>query len=333
MYRLIGKLSGFRAQIQHKCIQSKPVPSNHFFTASKSPALNHKKQVRTRLLSKLQDWQPHLFQVKAFKQEYNAVVALVCRSFNLTRNDIAAALRQFQKQSEQENKKKEDGKPPKEASSSTSGDDPQKGSEEGGDENKGNDEKMKAVMMKILSWIFSIYMLMFFLSILFSPRDRNPETSTRYVSWNEFVYHMLAAGEVKELIIRPDMEMVTIILHEGAIIRGRRAISNVFHMSVADANTFEEKLKEVEKKLNITENVPITYDRQSGDFVGRILTLLLIFAVVMSITSRMKGFKSPISMDSFVSFTLCYTLYLSDGEETWEVVSGGQFHNSGLFSK
>lgn len=249
-----------------------------------------------------------MFQVKAFKHEYNAVVALVCRSFNLTRNDVAAALRQFQKKSEQENKKPDkDNTQPKEASSSSSGEDPSKGNEEG-DEKKGQDEKMKAVMMKILSWIFSIYMLMFFLSILFSPRDRNPETSTRYVSWNEFVYHMLAAGEVKELIIRPDMEMVTIILHEGAIIKGRRAMSNVFHMSVADVNTFEEKLKQVEKKLNITENVPITYDRQSGDFVGRILTLLLIFAVVMSITSRMKGFKSPISMDSFVSRFLWFDL-------------------------
>lgn len=227
----------------------------------------------------------------------------------MTRNDIASALRQFQKQSEQENKNSKKDKQPKEASSS-SGDDPQNGSEDGGDEKKGNDEKMKAVIMKILSWIFSIYMLMFFLSILFSPKDRSPDNSNRYVSWNEFVYHMLAAGEVKELIIRPDMEMVTIILHEGAIVKGRRAISNVFHMSVADANTFEEKLKEVEKKLNITEGVPITYDRQSGDFVGRILTLLLIFAVVMSLTSRMRGFKSPISMDSFVSLIFfCYVFY------------------------
>lgn len=244
---------------------------------------------------------PTFFQIKAFNQEYNAVIALLCRSFNLTRNDIAAGLRHFQKQNENEKNARKDKQSSKEASSS--GGDSQKENEEGGDEKKGNDEKMKAVVMKILSWIFSIYMLMFFLSILFSPKDRSPDNSNRYVSWNEFVYHMLAAGEVKELIIRPDMEMVTIILHDGAIIKGRRAISNVFHMSVADANTFEEKLKEVEKKLNIKENVPITYDRQSGDLVGRILTLLLIFAVVMSITSRMRGFKSPISMDSFVSIS------------------------------
>ena len=44
----------------------------------------------------------------------------------------------------------------------------------------------------------------------------------RYVSWNEFVYSMLSKGEVEELIVRPDLEVVTIILHEGAIIKGKR---------------------------------------------------------------------------------------------------------------
>lgn len=44
----------------------------------------------------------------------------------------------------------------------------------------------------------------------------------RYVSWNEFVYNMLAKGEVEQLIVRPDIEVVTIILYEGAIIKGKR---------------------------------------------------------------------------------------------------------------
>ena len=44
----------------------------------------------------------------------------------------------------------------------------------------------------------------------------------RYVSWNEFVHHMLAKGEVEEIIVRPDMEIVTIILHEGAMVKGKK---------------------------------------------------------------------------------------------------------------
>lgn len=44
----------------------------------------------------------------------------------------------------------------------------------------------------------------------------------RYVSWNEFLYQMLAKGEVEEIIVRPDIEIVTIILCEGAVIKGKR---------------------------------------------------------------------------------------------------------------
>lgn len=48
------------------------------------------------------------------------------------------------------------------------------------------------------------------------------------MSWNEFLYHMLAKGEVEEIIIRPDLDIVTIILHDGAIIKGKQA-SNLFN--------------------------------------------------------------------------------------------------------
>lgn len=40
MYKLLGKLSGFRAQI-HKCIQTSPRPRTYFTTA-KAPPLTHK---------------------------------------------------------------------------------------------------------------------------------------------------------------------------------------------------------------------------------------------------------------------------------------------------
>lgn len=53
----------------------------------------------------------------------------------------------------------------------------------------------------------------------------------RYVSWNEFVYSMLSKGEVEELIVRPDMEVVTIILHEGAIIKGKKVSVCSFYFS------------------------------------------------------------------------------------------------------
>lgn len=54
----------------------------------------------------------------------------------------------------------------------------------------------------------------------------------RYVSWNEFVHQMLAHGEVEELIVRPDLDIVTIILHEGAVIKGKKVL---FHFLLIHA--------------------------------------------------------------------------------------------------
>lgn len=33
---------------------------------------------------------------------------------------------------------------------------------------------------------------------------------------------MLAKGEVEEIIVRPDVEVVTIILHDGAVIKNKK---------------------------------------------------------------------------------------------------------------
>lgn len=35
---------------------------------------------------------------------------------------------------------------------------------------------------------------------------------------------MLARGEVEELIVRPDLDIVTIILHEGAVVKGKKVL-------------------------------------------------------------------------------------------------------------
>lgn len=91
------------------------------------------------------------------------------------------------------------------------------------DDKKKNEteEKVMSVLTKAVLWMLTIYMLVAVAS-LFLPKNSRPEATTRYVSWNEFIHHMVAKGEVRELIVRPDMEMVTIILHDGAIIKGRR---------------------------------------------------------------------------------------------------------------
>uniref|UniRef100_A0A1A9WXZ6 AAA+ ATPase domain-containing protein n=1 Tax=Glossina brevipalpis TaxID=37001 RepID=A0A1A9WXZ6_9MUSC len=234
-----------------------------------------------------------LQELKHFYAECNAIRNLFARSLNIrvqsiAQTDFSTLTRTFLYCSDREKKTKTTSKPPR----SQSGDN-------NSDENKNdNDDKIKSFITKTIIWIFTVYMLGAFISLITSSRGERPEGSTRYVSWNEFVYHMLAAGEVKELIIRPDMEMVTIILHEGAIIKGKKVSSTIFHMAVADAAKFEEKLRDVEKRLGIKEGVPITYDRQS-DASGRILLLLIFIALLMALSSRMKGMKNPLGFDTF----------------------------------
>uniref|UniRef100_A0A2M4AK86 Putative aaa+-type atpase n=1 Tax=Anopheles triannulatus TaxID=58253 RepID=A0A2M4AK86_9DIPT len=158
-------------------------------------------------------------------------------------------------------------------------------------------EKMMSVVTKTLIWMITIYLLVGFLTMIIPTKNR-PESATRYVSWHEFVHHMLAVGEVKEVIVHPDMEMVTIILHDGAIVKGRRVQSTIFHMAVADVNKFEEKLRKVEERLGVTDDVAVQFER-SGDVSGRILFTLFATGVIIALLSRIRGVRGPISMDSF----------------------------------
>ncbi|KAH0808191.1 hypothetical protein GEV33_014600 [Tenebrio molitor] len=120
----------------------------------------------------------------------------------------------------------------------------------------------------------------------------------RYVSWNEFLYQMLAKGEVEEIIVRPDIEIVTIILSEGAIIKGKKVDNRTYHMNVVDVNKFEDKLREAERRLGIQDGIPITYERGT-DTAGKLLISLLIVAILISLLARSKSIRPPISMDTF----------------------------------
>jgi spastic paraplegia protein 7 len=160
------------------------------------------------------------------------------------------------------------------------------------DEKDPNRERLMAILSKI---VFTGFMIFMFLSLVM-PRNR-PETANRYVSWNEFVHHMLAAGEVKELIVHPDLDMVTIMLHDGAIVKGKRLPANFYHMAI-DTSRFEEKLRDVEKRLGVRENVAVTFER-GGELASRILFSLVSLVVVLALLSKVKSMKGPLSFDSF----------------------------------
>lgn len=73
--------------------------------------------------------------------------------------------------------------------------------------------------------------------MLFPPANK-PDI-LRYVSWNEFYHQMLAKGEVELIVVKPDLDLVTIYLYEGAVIKGKTAPFRSYHMNIVNVPTFE----------------------------------------------------------------------------------------------
>lgn len=229
--------------------------------------------------------------LKQINSEYSALLKLFTRSFNVPQYAIVKSLNDFilncQKQDKNQKPSNNNKEPQHPNFRSDGKHDPPD------DEKDPEKEKMMAVLSKT---VFTLFLIFMFLSLIIPPKNR-PENATRYVSWNEFVHHMLAVGEVREIILHPDLEMVTIILYEGAVIKGRRLSTNVYHMAI-DTTRFEDKLRDVEKRLGVKDNVSISFDR-GGDLAGRILFSLVSLVVIMALLSKLRGFKGPLSMDSF----------------------------------
>ncbi|KAK0181008.1 hypothetical protein PV327_003330 [Microctonus hyperodae] len=158
----------------------------------------------------------------------------------------------------------------------------------------GNENEQKAAVLKLLIVSAFIY------GILIYPMQKNAykiEESV-FISWNEFVHQMLAKGEVQELIVKPDIDWVRIILHEGAIINGKRSDFRYYQMIVADATRLEEKLREAERALGIKADhgVPITYER-GNDLSSLLLITGLALYMLFSLTksgNKMSAFPKDL---------------------------------------
>lgn len=65
------------------------------------------------------------------------------------------------------------------------------------------------------------------------------------------MYDMLNKGEVEAIIVNPIIEHVMVVLHDGAIIKGKRSPYKRYLIAVPSIESFEEKLRKVEKNLGI----------------------------------------------------------------------------------
>lgn len=248
--------------------------SNRTFTSTAAPQAT---QVTRKLLNN-------------FHNEYKAVCSLLHRSFGVGMPNSVVSSSHFHTSATNHHEPPPFG-PPKNDKDKDKSQDPNKDKKDDEEENK-----MKSIVTKAVFWMLTAYLLIAVLSLMF-PGNNQPEL-LRYVSWNEFLYQMLAKGEVEEIIVRPDLDVVTIILQEGAIVKGKKVEQRVYHMNIVDMTRFEDKLREAEASLGVKEGVPVIYER-GNDAAGRILITLLLLGLLLSFVSRSKGLKSPISFDSF----------------------------------
>lgn len=166
------------------------------------------------------------------------------------------------------------------------------------DKDKDDEESKVSLLAKAAIWMMTAYIVITLMSLLF-PTSNQPDV-LRYVSWNEFYHHMLAKGEVEEVIVRPELDLVTIYLHDNAIIKGRKSEHKTFHMNIVDVEHFEEKLRMAEKSLGIQADagVPLVYERNQ-ESTWLLLASLIAVALMILLMFRSGTIKTPQAMDFF----------------------------------
>lgn len=173
-------------------------------------------------------------------------------------------------------------------------------SQENNNNKKGNDddESKTSLLAKSALWMMTAYIVITLMSLLF-PSSNQPDV-LRFVSWNEFIHHMVARGEVEEVVVSPEMDLVTIFLCDNAIIKGKKAEYKTYHLKIADINKFEEKLREVEKTFGIApgQGVPVIYERNQ-ESAWLLLVSVVAVALMILMVFRNVQIKTPPTMDFF----------------------------------
>lgn len=136
------------------------------------------------------------------------------------------------------------------------------------------------------------------------PQPLQPESI--HINWNEFCYKMLPSGEVQKVIIRPGRNLVEVVLHDGAIINGKRVFLTHYLLQVPNTDIFETKLRDFEKSMGIRpgDEVPIIYER--GSPLAMLLSAGILIGILYTIGKNIKvsGPKNVMSSFSKAKFTL-----------------------------
>lgn len=198
--------------------------------------------------------------MRIISEECSAMLRMLNRSsIKLLSNDyicrnLHTSTLLFEKNSNPESKK--DDKGDTDASKKDSSHSKRSPKKKPSDKKKRNEDESNVTLTmfaKGLLWTSFVYSCALLLGLLLKSGDRPDAHDNREISWNEFVHHMLMAGEVKQITVTPDFDTVTIRLHHDAIVKGRRVRNPIFYMTIPDAIKFEQKIRDVEKKMGVKD--------------------------------------------------------------------------------
>lgn len=179
----------------------------------------------------------------------------------------------------------------------------EKKKENGKDEKEKKDEKIKEQQEKLFThFAFRIGLSLITALVIMQLFPRNTSSQVLfedsiYISFNEFIYQMLAKGEVEKIIVRPDISMIAVVLHDGAVIKNRKADHKVYFIKVADPLKFEEKVREAEKRLGIKpgQGVNIVYERSASQLESLISDLLILGLFLLLLLPQPKNMKGTMN--------------------------------------
>ncbi|OQV24117.1 Paraplegin [Hypsibius exemplaris] len=199
---------------------------------------------------------------------------------------------------------------------------------QGKEEEEDEDDKLNVLPRAVL-WMLGAYLTVSLLSYVMPSADNGE--GMRFISWNEFVYHMLQAGEVEQVVLKPDLQLAIIYLHEGAVIKGHRAEHRTYHMMLPDLSKFENDLRDAEASLGIRPGteVPVVIERnQEGawllllSLVALSLMTLWMFRSGTISMSKMGGMSDMFSGLTKAKYTLRDPLTATDKGVTFADVAG-----------
>ncbi|KAK2578833.1 hypothetical protein KPH14_002450 [Odynerus spinipes] len=171
-----------------------------------------------------------------------------------------------------------------------------------------DDDPVKHIILGLIKLTAAISFMIYIIRTNIDPIMANIGDGEGSVSWQEFVYEMLAKGEVQRIDVYPSAKVAKVHLYPGAIIKGQQIQHPTSYiLQIPDIEHIEEKLKKVERSLGIQkgDEVQVVFNRSFEMlqyFPFFIMAVLLL--ILMRLSSAHINMKHFVGRFNSAQFTL-----------------------------